>query len=136
MNIRILNESEAAECFSVVSELRTQLDKVEFLNRVSLQYEMGYYLAAAFDPDIVGVIGMRPVRTLARGWHLHIDDLVVTKSKRMASIGSALIQFSEDQARKSEMESIFLDSVDSALGFYSKHGFSPHTATLVRKKLK
>jgi GNAT superfamily N-acetyltransferase len=136
MKIRILTESEAKECFSVISELRTHLGLDEFMARIALQYKMGYFLVAVFDPDIVGVMGIRPVRTLARGWHLHVDDLVTTQDKRRSGIGSELLSFAEKYAKEEGMESIFLDSVPTALDFYSKHGFAPHTATLVRKKIK
>src|SRR5579862_6944291 len=99
MTIRFLNDSEVAACYPVVSELRTHLEREEFLRRVALQKEAGYRLAAAFDPEIVGVIGMRPVRTLARGWHLHVDDLVVTEKRRKDGVGKALLEFAELQAR-------------------------------------
>ena len=136
MIIRFLNDAEIAECYRVVFELRKHLDQDEFLRRVALQKESGYCLAAAFDPDIIGVIGMRPVRTLARGWHMHVDDLVVTEKRRKEGVGEALLGFAEVQAKNRNMDSVFLDSVATATEFYSRHGYVKHSATLMKKEIK
>jgi GNAT superfamily N-acetyltransferase len=78
---------------------------------------------------------MRPVTTFARGDHLHIDDLVVDADHRGGGIGRRLMAFAEDWAKARSLVSIFLDSRPEVLNFYSALGYSPHTATLVRKRL-
>lgn len=135
MKIRRLNPSEITDAYSVVSELRDKLGKVDFIAQVLRQQQSGYELIAVFDPEIVGVLGMRPVHTLARGWHLHIDDLVVCQKMRKKGIGRALLSFAEADAKDRGMNALFLDSVNDALGFYQDFGFSVHVVTLMRKPL-
>ena len=136
MTIRFLNDAEIAECYRVVFELRKHLDHDELLRRVALQKESGYCLATAFDPDIIEAIGMRPVRTLARGWHMHVDDLVITESRRKEGVGEALLGFAEVQAKKRKMNFVFLDSVATATKFYLRLGYVKHGATLMKKAIK
>ncbi|MEO9040747.1 MAG: GNAT family N-acetyltransferase [Gallionella sp.] len=135
MNIRRLKSNEIADAYSVVSELRDKLVIADFITQVLRQKQSGYELIAAFDPEIVGVLGMRPVHTLARGWHLHIDDLIVSQKRRKQGIGHALLSFAETDAKHRGMSAIYLDSVKEALGFYQDFGFSPHVVTLMRKRL-
>jgi GNAT superfamily N-acetyltransferase len=81
-------------------------------------------------------MGMRPVDTLARGHHLHVDDLVVDAAHRNARIGEALMAFAERWAVEHGCTSVFLDARAEALRFYSRLGYAPHTATLVRKRIE
>ena len=135
MNIRRLNSKEIADAYSVVSELRDKLEIADFIAQVLRQQQSGYELIAAFDPEIIGVLGMRPVHTLARGWHLHIDDLVVSQKRRKQGIGRALLSFAEADAKHRGMSAIYLDAVKDAFGFYQDFGYSPHVVTLMRKHL-
>ena len=75
------------------------------------------------------------VRTIARGEHLHVDDLVVTAAARGRGIGAALLSTIEAAARADGCRSVFLDSRPEVLGFYATAGYAPHTAVLVRKPL-
>jgi GNAT superfamily N-acetyltransferase len=136
MKLRRLAAREIADAFPLVSELRAKLGKDEFIAGVLRQQQQhGYELIAAFDPGIVGVLGMRPVHTLARGWHLHIDDLVVSQDQQKRGIGRALLSFAETDAKSKGMTALFLDSVKDAMGFYENCGFRTHIVTLMRKPL-
>lgn len=135
--IRKLNADELAVAFSVVYQLRDHLDFDEFERRTLSQYKIGYALYGAFDCDgtLFGVIGMRPVTTLARGDHLHIDDLVVDQKMRGLGIGKMLLDFAENWALDNAIRAIFLDSRQEVIQFYSALGYGPHSATLMKKCL-
>jgi ribosomal protein S18 acetylase RimI-like enzyme len=97
---------------------------------------MGYELVGAFlGLRMVGVLGMRPVLTLARGAHLHIDDLIVREKDRKAGIGRALMAFAEKDAIARGLRAVFLDSRQEVTDFYRREGYSPHTSVLMRKRI-
>src|ERR1700744_4161916 len=99
LEIRRLSPPEGMQAYPVIAQLRS-LDEPEFLERTRLQSYSGYELVAAFhDEKIIGVMGMRPVRTLARGAHLHIDDLVVDTTGRGSGVGRSLMEYAETDAR-------------------------------------
>jgi len=136
IDIRAIRAEMLPDAFEVLRELRQDLDYPTFLARYGRQSEYGYCLYGAYEGDsIVGVIGMRAVETMARGKHLHVDDLVVTSQQRNKGIGRRLIAFAERFATEHDLASIFLDSRKEVIAFYEAIGFSLHTAVLLRKKL-
>lgn len=137
LRIDELSADEAEAAFPVVRQLREHLDATEFVARVRRQRPLGYRLFVARDASgaVVGAIGMRPVDTLARGHHLHVDDLVVDAAHRSGGIGAELMAFAERWAEEHGCASVFLDSRAEAMRFYARLGYTTHTATLVRKRL-
>ena len=134
--IRPIEDVEIVAAFSVVHQLRTHLTQDEFVSRVRRQAMRGYSLTGAFLGDVlVGVMGAREVETLARGRHLHVDDLVVDVPSRSKGTGRALLKFAEEYARREKLTAIFLDSRTEVIPFYEKLGYSAHAALLMRKKL-
>ncbi|WP_327219940.1 GNAT family N-acetyltransferase [Caballeronia catudaia] len=72
-------------CYLSVSLAR----RSRVLRRTGLQSSAGYELVGAFQNDqLIGVIGMRPVHTLARGAYLHVDDFVVSAEARRSGAGT------------------------------------------------
>jgi ribosomal protein S18 acetylase RimI-like enzyme len=137
IDIRAVAEAELAAAFAVLHELREQLDHATFVARLQRQAQQGYRLYGAFlGPLLVGLIGMRPVETMARGRHLHVDDLVVAGGRRGQGIGQRLLEFAERQAREQGLAAVFLDCRRQAIGFYQKLGYTFHTAPLMRKGLQ
>lgn len=117
LTVRRLAPTEWRSAFPIISQLR-ELTEEEFLRRVQRQTFSGYELVGAFDGQrIVGVMGVRPVHTLARGPHLHIDDLVVDKTCRKTGAGRALIDFADKEGRVRGMGAIFLDARQEAIPF-------------------
>ncbi len=147
LTVRPVAETELGAAFEVLRELRTHLTPKLFAERLARQRERGYELLGAFAPGgegaagsagpetLVGVLGMRPVETMARGPHLHVDDLVVAGGHRGRGVGRRLLARAEEIARERGLAAVFLDSRPEVLGFYEKLGYGPHTATLVRKVL-
>lgn len=108
----------------MIVKLRPHLDEAEFLRRVQHQSRSGYEMVGAFRADsLVGVLGMRPVQTLSRGPHLHIDDLITDEAARRGGIGRALMDFAEADARSRGMVAVSLDARPSAIPFYERLGF-------------
>ncbi|MBV8049142.1 MAG: GNAT family N-acetyltransferase [Paludibacterium sp.] len=136
MEIRRLAPAEWPLAWPVVAQLRTRLDEAAFLSQVELQSRHGYELVAAFrDNRPIAVMGMRPVHTLARGLHLHIDDLVVDETCRQSGIGQTLLDYAEADARTRRMSALFLDARPEAIPFYEKQRFAMHVAPLMRRGL-
>jgi GNAT superfamily N-acetyltransferase len=136
ISIRFLEATEVPAAFPLVQTLRSHLELAEFTARVSRQGAIGYRLVGAFrDGVMVAVMGMRKVETLARGAHLHIDDLVVDEKERGRGIGVALLASAEAHARKEHLVAIFLDSRTEVISFYEKRGYAAHSALLMRKRL-
>ncbi|KWF60768.1 GCN5 family acetyltransferase [Burkholderia pseudomultivorans] len=134
-DIRGLAPPEWARVYPVVAQLRA-LDEAEFLERVRRQSYSGYELVAAFrDGKIIGVMGMRPAHTLARGAHLHIDDLVVDATGRGSGVGRSLMEYAEIDARARGMTAIFLDARPEAIPFYEREQYVPHPSPSMKKML-
>ncbi len=135
-DVRRLEPREWEGAFSIIAPLRPHLDKEEFLRRVRRQSHSGYELVGAFtDGRLVGVLGMRPVHTLVRGPHLHVDDIIVAEDVRKAGGGRALMDYAEADARARGMNSVFLDARPDAIGFYEAIGFALHAVPSMRKML-
>jgi GNAT superfamily N-acetyltransferase len=133
--IRRLSPPEWVQAYPVIAQLRS-LEEAEFLVRVRRQAYSGYELVAAFlDGKIVGVMGMRPVHTLARGAHLHIDDLVVDAAGRGSGVGRSLMEYADVDARARGMTAIFLDARPDAIPFYEREHYVPHLSPSMKKVL-
>jgi GNAT superfamily N-acetyltransferase len=136
LKIRRLEPREWADTFPIVVQLRPHLDQEEFVRRVRRQTHNGYELIGAFrDGRLIGLLGIRPVQTLMRGAHLHIDDIVVEEAEQKSGCGRALMIYAEEDAKARGMNLVFLDARPEAIGFYQRLGFVPHTAPSMRKTL-
>ncbi|AOY90766.1 GNAT family N-acetyltransferase [Cupriavidus sp. USMAA2-4] len=135
ISIRRLLPVEWPQAFPVISQLR-KLDEAEFLRRTLRQSYSGYELVGAFrGGELIGVLGMRPVHTLARGAYLHVDDLVVVAEARGSGAGHALMDYAEADARARDMSAVFLDARPEAVSFYESRDFALHPAPSMKKIL-
>lgn len=136
IEFRRLASNEYTGVVPLVRQLRPHLDEAEFLRRLAEQETRGYELHAAFrDGAVVGLAGFRPVMTLARGAHLHLDDLVVADGLRSGGIGKALIGYAESEARRRGLGKLFLDARQQAIPFYQREGYDFNPAPLMAKEL-
>jgi GNAT superfamily N-acetyltransferase len=136
ISVRRLAPGEWKSAFPLVAQLRPHLSEAEFLNRVARQTYSGYELVGAFrGGSLVGVMGMRPMHTLVRGPHLHIDDLVADENARRGGVGRALMRFAEADARARGMAAIHLDARPTAIPFYAAVGYEFHPSPSMRKEL-
>ncbi len=128
-----IEPSAWAQAFPLIKQLRA-LDEAEFLQRVRRQSHSGYELVGAYrDGKLIGVMGMRPVHTLARGPHLHVDDLVVDEAVRGNGAGRALMAYAEADARARGMGAVFLDARPDAIPFYEREQYTLHPAPSMKK---
>jgi len=136
MLIRKLFPAEWRDAYPLIAQLRNVTD-VEFLESVKIQALNGYELIGFFtDQTLTGVMGFRPVHTLARGFHLHIDDLVVDEKSRGLGIGKALLDFATLESESRGMNFIFLDARKEAIPFYEQNDFIFHASPSMKKSLK
>jgi len=136
VHARRLEPREWAAVFPIVAQLRPHLDAEKFLDRVRRQSHGGYELVGAYrNGRLIGVLGMRPVHTLVRGPHLHVDDIVIEESERRAGGGRALMAYAEADARARGMTAVFLDARPEAIGFYQAIGYELHAVPSMRKTL-
>ena len=134
ISVRRLLPAEWALAFPLIAQLRN-LDEAEFLRRARRQAHGGELVGAYLNDALVGVMGMRPVHTLARGPHLHVDDLVVDAAVRGSGAGHALMAYAEADARAREMSAVFLDARPDAIPFYEKENYVRHPAPSMKKSL-
>ncbi len=128
-----IEPSAWAQAFPLIKQLRA-LDEAEFLQRVRRQSHSGYELVGAYrDGKLIGVMGMRPVHTLARGPHLHVDDLVVDEAVCGSGAGRALMAYAEADARARGMGAVFLDARPDAIPFYEREQYTLHPAPSMKK---
>lgn len=105
------SDNEIERCFDVMSELRTHLDKNEFLNTVRAIQEQGYQLAfIEGNGKVVAVAGFRISTNLFMGKHLYVDDLVTASSERSKGYGKILIMWLRNEAKKHNCQYLHLDS--------------------------
>lgn len=135
MDIKALSADDWPSAYPLISKLRS-LSEADFLEAMSLQTGHGYrMIGARKSGHWVGLIGFRPVRTLARGPHIHVDDLVVDPDQRSSGIGRTLLAHAEAEARQLGGRSIFLDARPESIGFYEREGFIAHTSPSMVKRL-
>ena len=134
--VRRLEPGEWAGVFPIVLQLRPHLTAEQFLSQVRRQSHSGYELVGAFRAGrIVGVLGMRPVHTLTRGPHLHVDDIIIDEREQKTGGGRALMNYAEADARARGMAAVFLDARPVAIGFYKALGYDLHTTPSMKKVL-
>jgi GNAT superfamily N-acetyltransferase len=122
----VLNsDDEINAAFPIAASLRDRLQPDTFLADVRRQQRDGYELIGAFeDNQLVALAGTRPGHTLARGEHVFVDDLVISASRRGEGHGRALLKWIAARAIAAGVPRIYLDSRDSAKGFYEELGFT------------
>ena len=120
----LISEADIASACELMRLLRPHLRPETFAAIVALQREQGYRLYAGYNAELVCLAGVREARTLARGDHLFVDDLVTADRVRGQGVGTAMLRWLAQLAAEKHLSRIYLDSRDSAIGFYRKRGFT------------
>jgi len=119
---------EIEGCFDVMSELRTELKRNEFLQTVRAMESDGFRLAYMKDEgEVVVVAGYRIYTNLLMGSNLYIDDLVTSASARSRGFGEIMLKWLREKAREAGCRFFRLDSGttrDQAHKFYFNQGFT------------
>lgn len=130
MTIQILRtDAEILEAFPLMAMLRDRIQQETFLREIRRQQLQGYELIGAFDEGrIVALAGVRRTHTLSRGEHLFVDDLVSDETLRGRGYGRGLMKWLAERCVAEGIPRIYLDSRNTAQGFYKKLGFQFHTS--------
>ena len=133
IEIRVVQAEDLELAYQILHELREDLDFQTFKERLVRLEFVGYLLYGAYQQGLIGLIGFRPVETMARGPHIHIDDLIVTAECRGQGVGEKLLELVECIAKNRSIPLVFLDSRSEVINYYENHGYVKHSATLLRK---
>lgn len=126
-------DNEIAGAFPLMQELRPRLRAETFLAQIRRQQAEGYRLfGGSVDGRLVALAGVRDACTLSRGPHLFVDDLVTAAGEQGRGHGRAMMRHLADHAAARGFDTIHLDSRNTALGFYQRIGFEPHTSVPCR----
>lgn len=109
---QLTTKEEWAEAYLVMSELRTDLDKETYLQRLEacVQKE-SYMLFALYEgTDIRALCGAVPRVSIHKGEYLWIADLVTTAPCRSKGYGKLLLDYAADWASKAGLGFISLSS--------------------------
>jgi len=129
LDLRNVRATEMDDAFRVMKQLRTTHSNTSFRSYITSMYRSGYQLVGAFIGDkLYGLIGFRPVKTLARGDYIHVDDLVVDEAFRKEGIGNALIEFVYFYTKRNGYSKIFLDARPESIDFYKKNRYIHHSS--------
>ncbi len=128
-----LTQTNVSEAWHVLRQLRNDLQEDQFSHFID--HASYKFLVFRHNQKIVAVCGYRMLETITRGWHCHVHDLAVDQTYRGHGIGSEVIRYLQSVVQKQSGRWIFLDGIDSALGFYEKIGFRRHAATLLKLKI-
>ncbi len=121
----LTTEADVAEAFYLMNALRPALDRSTFLERLAAQQGEGYRLAGGFaEGKLVVLAGYRESCTMARGPHLFVDDLVTDPALLGKGYGKAMIAWLRARAAGRGLPRVYLDSRDTAVGFYEGVGFT------------
>ena len=125
----LTTDDEITAVFALMHELRPHLIEDTFLSSVRIQQQDGYHLfAGVIDTGHMVLAGVRDAQTLMRGPHLFIDDLVTSAACRGRGHGAAMLRWLAGYAAGRGLRRIYLDSRDTAVGFYRQFGFTLLTA--------
>ncbi|MBG9768471.1 GNAT family N-acetyltransferase [Bacillus vallismortis] len=109
---QLTTKEEWAEAYSVMSELRTNLDKETYLQRLEacVQKE-SYMLFALYEGTAIRALcGAVPRVSIHKGEYLWIADLVTTAPCRSKGYGKLLLDYAADWARKAGLGFVSLSS--------------------------
>tara|TARA_B100000287_G_scaffold408730_1_gene435362 strand:+ start:697 stop:1131 length:435 start_codon:yes stop_codon:yes gene_type:complete len=123
-----ISDLEIKRCFDVMSELRTDLVRDQFLGVVRDLEQQGYQLAYLEEDEIiVSVAGYRIAKNLFLGQHLYIDDLVTSQKYRSRGYGKIIYNWLRDKALNTGCSCLHLDSAvhrGETHRFYFREGLS------------
>ncbi len=105
-------EGDVRKCWEAYKELRPHLGSSdELVERWRLQTREGFQIIFIADGDkAVAVAGYRFLNTLAWGYILYIDDLVALTSRHKTGLGTRLLMYLQEEARRRKCDAVHLDT--------------------------
>lgn len=121
-------DEEIQDCFTVMLQLRQNLNESEFLDSIRRMYKDGYKLVAVvFEQNVIAVAGFHIHENLAWGKFLYVDDLITDQNQRSSGVGKLLLSWLHDEARDNHCDQLHLDSGvqrKDAHRFYDREGMT------------
>ncbi len=109
--------------YPLMAALRDRIREDTFVAEVRRQQLQGYELVGGFAGGrLVALAGIRRSHTLARGEHIFVDDLVTDAREHGRGHGTAMLRSLAALAAAEGIPRLYLDSRDTARGFYEKVG--------------
>lgn len=118
-------DDEVRSAFPLMALLRPSLSAATFVDEVRALEADGYRLVAGYDADgrMVTLAGVRPGRSLGRGPHAYVNDLITHPDHRGRGYATALLRHLAAQALANDLPRLYLNSYTNAEPFYDKLGF-------------
>lgn len=109
---QLQSDQELFEAFSVMKQLRTHLNKNEYLELVKEAKEVDMYrmIALYHDEKVVAVAGYKPMITLYYGRFVWVCDLVTDELERSKGYGEKLLTYIHNWAEEHDYKSVALSS--------------------------
>jgi GNAT superfamily N-acetyltransferase len=105
------SDTEIAECYDVMAELRPHVGRREFLPLIRRMQADGFRLACIrAEGHVVAVAGYRLSTNLFYGDSLYVDDLVTAESERSKGYGKELLAWLRAIAVEKGCRAFHLDS--------------------------
>jgi len=106
------NEQEWIKAFSIMKQLRTQLDEDSYLELVKeATQKENYKMAALFiNSKMIAVTGFMPMITLYNGRFTWVCDLITDNSYRSKGYGEALIEYVQNWSKENGFDIVSLSS--------------------------
>ena len=123
-----VTDKEIESCFDVMSELRPNIIKSEFLNTIREMESQGFKLVFIEEnTKVVAAAGYRISTNLFLGKNLYVDDLITSESARSKGYGEVLIVWLRNLAIENKCNTLHLDSGTQrgqAHKFYFRNGLT------------
>ncbi|MGA8431081.1 MAG: GNAT family N-acetyltransferase [Candidatus Sulfotelmatobacter sp.] len=105
-------DEEILATYPVMSQLRPEIQKSDYLRIVNLQHsEVGFQVAMLTEHGrITCVAGLRVCRSLGWGKYLYVDDLVTDEQCRSKGSGKIMFDWLVEHARALQCQELRLDS--------------------------
>ncbi len=105
-------EDDVRRCFAAFHELRPHVKSAnEFVERWRAQAVEGYEIAyVARGNEVPAAAGYRVMHTMAWGKVLYIDDLVAVQASQRTGLGSLLLRYLQEEARRRACDAVHLDT--------------------------
>ncbi|MBM0274294.1 GNAT family N-acetyltransferase [Micromonospora tarensis] len=130
------DEHDVRRCWPVFRELRENITvEDDFVDRWKRQRDEGYrivFIERAGEVQAVG--GFRILHSMAWGRFLYLDDLAALTDQHGAGLGTAILRFVQDEARREGCAAVHLDTGyqrHRAHKAYLRNGFILNTHHLV-----
>jgi GNAT superfamily N-acetyltransferase len=112
-DVRIAREeNEVRRCWKAYKELRPHLrSEDELVERWRIQTREGFQIIYIPEGDTVpAAAGYRFLNTLPWGHILYVDDLVAITARHKTGLGSTLLQYIQEEARRLGCDAVHLDT--------------------------